>query len=300
MQTEEIKKRIGAGLLSFPVTHFDNDLNFFKTGYQDHVARLAHYDAAALFAAGGTGEFFSLLPSEVIEVLSAAKEVAGDMPIICGCGYGTRMAVDLAVDAERAGADGLLVLPPYLVNATQQGLYAHVKAICDAVNIGVIIYNRDNSIINAETLARLCDDCPNLIGFKDGSGQIGLVQEISTMLGDRLTYIGGMPTAELFADAYNAAGMTTYSSAVFNFVPEMALQFFAALRDGDKAVTQRLLKDFFYPFAKIRDRQPGYAVSIVKAGLRIIGQDAGPVRSPLTDLMPEEHDMLRPLVEKFS
>ena len=299
MQIDEIKSRIGSGLLSFPVTHFDQDLRFSRKNYQDHVARLSQYDAAGLFVAGGTGEFFSLTPSEIIEVLSAAREVVLDTPIICGCGYGTHLAVSIACEAEQAGADGLLILPPYLVNSTQEGLYAHVKAICDAVNIGVIIYNRDNSIISADTLLRLCDSCPNLIGFKDGSGNIGLVREISTKMGDRLSYIGGMPTAELFADAYNAAGMTTYSSAVFNFLPEMALRFFRASCDGDTATTEQLLKDFFFPFAKIRDRQPGYTVSIVKAGLRIVGEDAGPVRSPLTDLTPEEHDMLRPLVEKY-
>ncbi len=300
MQTEEIKNKLGSGLLSFPVTHFDENFKFLKKSYQDHVSLLSHYDAAGLFVAGGTGEFFSLTPAEVIDTLRAAKEVADDTPIICGCGYGTQIAISIAEEAEKAGADGLLVLPPYLVNSTQEGLYAHVKAICDSVKIGVIIYNRDNSIINAETLMRLCDSCPNLIGFKDGSGKIGLVREICAKLGDRLTYIGGMPTAELFADAYGAAGVTTYSSAVFNFVPEMALQFFNAVRDNNKDTIERLLMEFFFPYAEIRDRQTGYAVSIVKAGMRIIGQDAGPVRSPLTDLTAEEHEMLAPLVKKYS
>ena len=108
MQTDEIKSRIGSGLLSFPVTHFDQDLRFSRKNYQDHVARLSQYDAAGLFVAGGTGEFFSLTPSEIIEVLSAAREVVLDTPIICGCGYGTHLAVSIACEAEQAGADGLL------------------------------------------------------------------------------------------------------------------------------------------------------------------------------------------------
>jgi 5-dehydro-4-deoxyglucarate dehydratase len=298
MHTEEIKTKLGSGLLSFPVTHFDNNFEFLKSDYQDHVSWLSQYDAAALFVAGGTGEFFSLTPAEVIDTLRAAKEVAGDTPIICGCGYGTRIAVGIAKQAEAAGADALLVLPQYLINATQDGLYAHVKAICDSVEIGVIIYNRDNSIINADTLERLAEACPNLIGFKDGSGQVGLVTEICTRLGDRLTYIGGMPTAELFADAYNAAGVTTYSSAIFNFAPEMALKFFDAFRAGDKQVTAKLLKDFFFPYARIRDRSPGYAVSIVKAGMKVIDRDAGPVRPPLTDLTNEELETLTPLIRQ--
>ena len=296
MHPESLRQRLGSGLLSFPVTPFDAGLEPDFRAYKDHVAWLSGYDAAGLFAAGGTGEFFSLSPTEVIAVLTAAKDVAGEVPIICGCGYGTRMAVDLAVAAEAAGADGLLLLPHYLINAGQDGLFAHVKAVCDAVNIGVIVYNRDNSIIDAATLERLAEACPNLIGFKDGSGRIGLVTEIIARLGERLVYVGGMPTAELFADAYQGAGMSTYSSAVFNFIPETALDFYRAHRAGDRATTDDHLKKFFFPFARIRDRQPGYAVSIIKAGLRVIGRDPGPVRPPLTDLTAEEHDMLRGLV----
>lgn len=90
------------------------------------------------------------------------------------------------------------------MDASQEGLYQHIKTVCQSVGIGVMVYNRDNSILQAETLARLCDACPNLIGFKDGSGDIGLVRKITATMGDRLTYLGGMPTAELFADAYLA------------------------------------------------------------------------------------------------
>jgi 5-dehydro-4-deoxyglucarate dehydratase len=209
------------------------------------------------------------------------------------------MATDIARNAERAGADALLLLPHYLIGAPQEGLYRHIKSVCGATGLGVIIYNRANSVVSAETLMRLAEDCPNLIGFKDGTGQIGAVREITARLGDRLCYIGGMPTHELFAEAYNGAGVTTYSSAVFNFVPAMAVQFFRALRAGNGPTMQRLLEEFFFPFAKIRDRQAGYAVSIIKAGTRMVGHGCGPVRPPLTDLTGDEEAMLQPLVEKF-
>ena len=107
-----------------------------------------------------------------------------------------------------------------------------------------------------------------------------------------------MPTHEFYAEAYNAMGVTTYSSAVFNFVPGLALAFFDAMRAGDRATMARLLADFFYPFMDIRDRQPGYAVSAIKAGVRLRGYAAGPVRSPLTDLTPEEEAMLAALVAR--
>ena len=297
MTPQDIKAQIGSGLLSFPVTTFDAEGEFDAGKYREHVAWLADFPAAALFAAGGTGEFFSLSRGEIVEVIRTAKQAAGDMPIVSGCGYGTRMAVEIAQDAEAAGADALLLLPHYLMKVPQEGIYNHVKAVCRSVSIGVIVYNRDNSQVTAETLARLCDACPNLIGFKDGSGDIATVREITARLGDRLVYVGGMPTHELYAEAYDGAGVSTYSSAVFNFAPRSALAFSDALRAGDKAKMQTILTDFFYPYSRIRDRRPGYAVSIIKAGLRLIGRDPGPVRAPLTDLQADEMEKLKALIE---
>ncbi|UUP16779.1 5-dehydro-4-deoxyglucarate dehydratase [Nitratireductor thuwali] len=298
MTPTEIQSRISSGLLSFPVTHFNEDHSLNLESYRRHVAWLSGFEASALFAAGGTGEFFSLSPQEVVAVVAAAKEAAGDVPIICGCGYGTEMAKEIARGAEKAGADGLLLLPQYLINAPQEGLFDHVAAVCGATDLGVIVYNRDNCVFEVETLQRLADACPNLIGFKDGTGRTDLVRHVTATLGDRLCFIGGMPTHELFAEAYNGAGVTTYSSAVFNFVPALAVRFFNALRDGDAATMRQILTDFFFPFAALRDRQPGYAVSAIKAGVGIAGYGPGPVRPPLTNLTDEETGMLRALVER--
>lgn len=158
---------------------------------------------------------------------------------------------------------------------------------------------RDNSILRADTLKRLCDDCPNLVGFKDGSGDIGLIRQVTATLCDRLIYLGGMPTAELFAEAYMGAGFSTYSSAVFNFVPRLAMQFYTELRAGNREKTEAILTNFFYPFIQIRNRQKGYAVAAIKAGVRQIGFDVGPVRAPLTDLTQDECAMLAELIEPY-
>ena len=296
MNPEQIKAALGSGLLSFPVTHFDAEGRFAPDSYRAHVEWLAGYKAPVLFAAGGTGEFFSLTPDEIPGIVRAAKDVSGDTAIVSGCGYGTEMAVDIARSVERVGADGILLLPHYLIDAPQEGLYAHVKKICQSVGIGVMVYNRDNAVLQADTLARLCDECPNLIGFKDGTGDIGLVRQVTAKMGDRLMYLGGMPTAELFAEAYLGAGFTTYSSAVFNFVPGLANEFYAALRAGERATCERILNEFFYPFMAIRNRAKGYAVSAIKAGVRLQGFDAGPVRAPLKDLTEEEVAMLDALI----
>ncbi len=298
MQPDELKKRLSDGLLSFPVTPFDRDGAFAPTVYADHVGWLAGFDASVLFAAGGTGEFFSLAPTEVPEIIRTAKAAAGNTPIVAGCGYGTRIAVDLARAAEAAGADGILLLPHYLIDAPQAGMAAHVREVCAAVHIGVIVYNRDNAILQPDTLARLVEDCPNLVGFKDGSGDIGLVREVTARLGDRMAYVGGMPTAELFAEAYLGAGFSTYSSAVFNFVPDIAQEFYRALRAGERHQTEAILRNFFYPFMAIRNRSRGYAVAAIKAGVRQAGFDAGRVRPPLTDLTQEEESLLAELIAR--
>ncbi|MCQ1765543.1 5-dehydro-4-deoxyglucarate dehydratase [Neorhizobium galegae] len=296
MTPEEIKVALGAGLLSFPVTHFDKEGQFQPESYRRHVEWLSGYDAPVLFAAGGTGEFFSLSPNEVPGIVSAAKEAAGKTAIVSGCGFGTHVGVEMARAVEKAGADGILLLPHYMIDAPQEGLYQHVKRICQSVGIGVMVYNRDNSILSVDTLQRLCDECPNLIGFKDGSGDIGLVRQITATMGDRLMYLGGMPTAELFAEAYLGAGFTTYSSAVFNFVPGLAVEFYKALRAGNRTRCEEILRDFFYPFMAIRNRRKGYAVSAIKAGVRLQGFDAGKVRPPLDDLTADEEDMLAKLI----
>jgi 5-dehydro-4-deoxyglucarate dehydratase len=296
MAPEELGK-IGRGLLSFPVTHFTKDFAFDEGAYREHIEWLLQHGPAGLFAAGGTGEFFSLTMQEFTSVISAAVQQAnGRVPVVAGCGYGTAIAKQFALAAEAAGADGLLLLPPYLVNSESAGLIAHAEAVCASTKLGVIFYNRDNAILNESAIERLCERCPNLIGFKDGCGDIELMTRIYARLGDRLTYIGGLPTAETFALPYLEMGVTTYSSAIFNFLPEFAQAFYAAVRRRDRDEVFARLRDFVLPYIEIRSRRKGYAVSIVKAGMRVIGRPAGPVRTPLTDLDQSEMDALSRLI----
>jgi 5-dehydro-4-deoxyglucarate dehydratase len=297
MSPSELAKKIGEGLLSFPVTHFTKDFVFEEGPYRQHISWLLEYKPAGLFAAGGTGEFFSLSLGEFSAVVRAAvAETAGRVPVLAGCGYGTAMAKEFAKAAENAGADGILLLPPYLVNSEAAGLAAHAEAVCASTNLGVIFYNRDNAIMDDATLAKLCERCPNLIGFKDGVGDIELMTRIFARMGDRLTYIGGLPTAETFALPYLEMGVTTYSSAIFNFLPKFAQEFYEAVRRRDRDKVYAGLREFVLPYIGIRNRRKGYAVSIVKAGMNAIGRPAGPVRSPLVDLSQAELDELTRLI----
>ncbi|MGW2509643.1 5-dehydro-4-deoxyglucarate dehydratase [Streptomyces scopuliridis] len=296
---EALRSVLGTGLLSFPVTHAREDFTFDEAGYREHLAWQSSFPASGVFAAGGTGEFFALPPAEVGRVVRAAVAATpDDQPVVAPAGYGTAQAIAMARDAEAAGASGVFLLPPYLTELSQAGLVAHVRAVCDATGLGVIVYHRANAAFGFDAVQELTEHCPNLIGFKDGIGDVDLMTRIHTRLHGRMVSIGGLPTAETYALPYLEMGVTTYSSALFNFVPEFALGFYTAVRERDAADVYRRLDEFVLPYLDLRDRQPGYAVSIVKAGLRAIGRDPGPVRPPLTDLTPAELGELTALVEK--
>ena len=297
MTPQDLKTIISSGLLSFPITDFDEQGDFRPGSYIERLEWLAPYGASALFAAGGTGEFFSLTGDEYPAIIKTAVETCrGKVPIIAGAGGPTRFAIACAQEAERLGAHGILLMPHYLTDAGQEGLINHVQAVCNSVKFGVIVYNRNVCKLTPESLAILAERCPNLIGFKDGVGEIETMVAIYQRMGERFAYLGGLPTAEVYAAAYKALGAPVYSSAVFNFIPKTAMEFYHAVAKDDMATQHRLLHDFFMPYLAIRNRMPGYAVSIVKAGARIVGHGAGPVRPPLTDLKPAEMDQLAALI----
>lgn len=300
MTPQELKSIMGSGLLSFPLTDFDRNGDFDRQRYEKRLEWLAPYGASALFAAGGTGEFFSLTGDEYPGIIQAAVDTCrGKVPIIAGAGGPTRFAIQCAQAAEKAGAHGVLLLPHYLTEAGQEGLAAHVEAVCKSVKFGVIVYNRGQSKLYPATLEKLAERCPNLVGFKDGIGDIELMSAIHLRMGERFAYLGGLPTAEVYAAAYKALGTPVYSSAVFNFIPKTAMDFYQAVAKDDIATQHRLLKDFFMPYLEIRNKGQGYAVSIVKAGAKIVGHDAGPVRTPLTELRADEYEALAALIAKL-
>ena len=297
---QELKTIISDGLLSFPITDFDKNGDFNKKTYAERLEWLAPYGATALFAAGGTGEFFSLTPEDYSAVIKTAVDTCeGKVPILAGAGGPTRTAIAYAQEAQRLGAKGVLLMPHYLTEASEAGIAAHVEEVCKALDVGVIFYNRANSRLGAEHLARLADKCPNLIGFKDGVGEIEPMVRVRRKLGDRFAYLGGLPTAEVYAAAYKALGVPVYSSAVFNFIPKTAMAFYRAIAAEDHETVGRLIDDFFLPYLDIRNRRAGYAVSIVKAGAKLVGHSAGPVRAPLTDLDEEELALLDALIKKL-
>jgi 5-dehydro-4-deoxyglucarate dehydratase len=293
---------IPSGPLFFPVTAFGPDGSVDLDTFRTHVRRGVEAGAAAVFACCGTGEFHALTPEEFEACVRAAVEAAdGRVPVVAGAGYGTALAVRYARLAEAAGADGLLAMPPYLVVAGQEGLLRHYREVAAATALPVIVYQRDNAVFTPETVVRLART-DGVIGLKDGLGDLDLMQRVVSAVrteapGDFL-YFNGLPTAEQTQLAYRALGVTLYSSAVFCFAPEIALTFHQALRTGDDAVVEKLLDGFYRPFVELRAQGRGYAVALVKAGVRLRGLDVGEVRPPLHEPSEDHVKQLAEVIER--
>ncbi|MFJ2577907.1 5-dehydro-4-deoxyglucarate dehydratase [Kitasatospora aureofaciens] len=290
------------GLLFFPVTAFTPDGAFDPGAHRAHLdARLAD-GPAAVFAACGTGEFPALAPAEYERCVSVAVDAAGGrVPVVSGTGYGTALAREYARAAEHAGADALLVLPPYGAEGGQEGLIRHITALATATPLDLILYQRDRTVFDPDTVVRLAE-LPNVIGFKDGRGDLDLmlrtVHAVRAAGHADFLFFNGMPTAETTQLAYRAIGVPLYSSALFCFAPDLALAFHRAFAKDDRAVLTTLIDVFLRPYVELRSLRPGYAVSLVKAATRAAGHPVGPVRAPLTEPEPEHVRALLGLLER--
>ncbi|MFD5719934.1 5-dehydro-4-deoxyglucarate dehydratase [Streptomyces sp. NPDC127036] len=294
--------KIPSGPLFFPVTAYGPDGAVDLDVYREHVRRGVEAGAAAVFAACGTGEFHALTPEEFEACVRTAVEATeGRVPVVAGAGYGTALAVRYARLAEAAGADGLLAMPPYLVVAGQEGLLRHYREVAAATCLDVIVYQRDNAVFTPESVVELART-DGIIGFKDGLGDLDLIQRtvsaVRSEVPGEFLYFNGLPTAELTGLAYRGVGITLYSSAVFCFAPEIALAFHRALNSGDDTTVNRLLDGFYRPFVDLRAQGRGYAVALVKAGVRLRGLDVGEVRPPLHEPTEDHVKQLAQLTDR--
>lgn len=283
-----LRDGMAGGVLSFPLTSFRDDGTLDPDGFRAHVAGRLDTPPGAVFPACGTGEFFSLDEDEYRQVVTiTVEEAAGRVPVVAGTGYGWAQAVRFARIAEDAGADALLVLPHYLVAAPQDGLVAQLEQIAARTRLPLIAYQRGQVEFTAESLKRIAA-LPGVIGLKDGHSDLDRLQRLTLAAPEDFLFFNGAATAEIQARAYAAVGVPAYSSAVHAFAPEIADAFFTALRDGDHGTVDKLLRGFYAPLVELRDRVPGYAVSLVKAAARLRGHPVGPVRAPLTDPSPAD------------
>jgi 5-dehydro-4-deoxyglucarate dehydratase len=292
------------GLLAFPLTPFTEDLEVNLDALAENVESHIAAGAGALFVACGTGEFSSLSPAEHAAVLAKSREVAaGRVPVWAGAGGGAASARAGVAAAEAGGADGVLLLPPYLVSGPQSGLVDFVRYAVGDTSVPVIVYHRGTGVFTAPAAASLLD-IPSVAGLKDGYGDVEVMTRIVTTIRGLDTerardflFFNGLPTAEVSAKAYASIGVARYSSAVHCFAPEIAHRFHRALAEGDTPVMDALLAGFYLPLVALRDESPGFAVSLVKAAARLRGDKVGSVRPPLVEPTPEQIDRLQKVVE---
>ncbi|MFD1814170.1 5-dehydro-4-deoxyglucarate dehydratase [Rhodococcus gannanensis] len=287
------------GVLFFPVTPFGADGEVDYDRLAEHVERGVAAGPGGVFIACGTGEFHALGLTEFGRIVAKAVEVvAGRVPVFAGAGGSLVQAREFAVSAKENGADGILLLPPYLVGMPPAGLVEYTRAVAAATDLPLIVYNRGNAVYN-EAAAVEVAQLPTVIGFKDGTGDLDNVGRIVTAVrgaladsGKDFLFFNGLPTAEITQQAYRAIGVTLYSSATFAFAPEIALAFYQSLESGNAELTEALLREFFHPLVRLRNTVPGYAVALVKHGVTVEGVDAGSVRAPLVNPSAEHQKAL--------
>ncbi len=291
------------GVLFFPVTPFSTT-GAIDTGIlAEHVRQGMDASPGGVFVACGTGEFHALEPQEYEQAVRTAVEVVdGRVPVYAGTGGPLPIARQFSAAARRTGADGLLLMPPYLVRAPQAGLVAYTRAVTESAGLPVIVYNRGNAVFDVDAAVRVAR-LPGVVGFKDGVGDLDALSRIVVAVRAALEpsakefqFFNGLPTAEATVLAYRGIGVDLYSSAVFCFAPEISQSFYRAVGQGDERLVRRLLAEFFHPLIELRNTVPGYAVSLVKAAVRLRGLDVGPVRPPLVDLTPEHELRLHRIV----
>lgn len=283
------------GPLAFPITPLRTDLSIDLSRFEEHVAWMVGQGAPALFVACGTGEFASLTASEIGELASVAVGASDGAPVYVGAGQTLPTAVACARYAQDAGAAGLLLFPPYLREFDAAGLVGYVRAVAGSTALPIVLYQRDGIAFEPEVLGKLLD-LPNIVGLKDGLGDVERMQRIVHSVGDRLAYFNGMPTAETYQPSYAAAGVPHYSSAVYNFVPEVSWAFWRAQHNGDGDQVAKLIQSFFVPLAELRRKVKGYAIALVKAGVTIRRGYSGTVRPPLVEATAELRRQLETLI----
>lgn len=287
-----------SGVLFFPVTPFGPTGAPAEQVLAEHIGQGLAHDPGAVFVACGTGEFSALSQAEhALAVQVAVATTAGRVPVLAGAGGPLGAALAQARTAREAGADGLLLMPPYLAQGPVSGFLEYVRAI--AAELPVIVYQRGSVVLDPATAVQLAR-IPGVVGIKDGLGDVDRLQRtvlaVRREIGQDFMFFNGLPTAELTMPAYRGLGIDLYSSAVFAFAPEIAKAFFQGLLAGPEG-DDSLLTEFYAPLVELRSKAPGYAVALVKAGLRLRGLDVGPVRAPLTDLTPEHEAELEALLK---
>jgi 5-dehydro-4-deoxyglucarate dehydratase len=209
------------GVVGFPVTPFTDALAVDLDGLRVNVADMTAHPFCVIVAAGGTGELYSLSTEEHTAVVkTSVQATAGRMPVIAGVGGNVGVAIEQATKAWKAGADGILALPPYYPHADEAGLLAYYAAIGQATPLGLLVYSRDWVNPGPAFVQKLAE-IPTAIAWKDGQGDARRYQIVMNAVGDRLHWVGG--AGDDLVGTYYRLGIRCYTSSISNVSPKLAL-----------------------------------------------------------------------------
>jgi 5-dehydro-4-deoxyglucarate dehydratase len=283
-----------SGVIAFPITPFKDDLSLDLPGLHVNLNKLLEHPVSGIVAAGGTGEMYSLTPAEYLRVIElTALAVEDRVPVIAGVGFGQRLGVEMAQAAEKAGADGVLVFPPYYPQADDDGMFEYYRSISQATRLGTIVYSRDWARFTPAMVERLTA-LPNLVGWKDGHGDLRQLQTIMHRVGERLVWIGG--AGDDLIGVYYRIGIRAFSSSIATVAPALSLKLHELATADDGEGLRELLESCVIPLYELRSRRKGYEVSAMKAMMDLIGLNGGPVRPPLVNVTAQEVDELRTIL----
>ena len=293
----DLKKKL-TGVLGFPVTSFNADLSLNLEAQEKNVDEMTRHPFCAIVAAGGTGEVYSMTPQEAVEVVRVSvKATAGRMPVIGGVSFNLPMAIYMAQEMEKAGAEALLVLPPYYINAPEEGMIHYFEQIGRHTGLPLSFYSRDWAAFTPQQVARLAERVPTLQIWKDGQGDARKYQRIMTAVGDRLAWLGGI--GDDCAPAYFGIGCQAYTSSISTINPKMSLAIAEAGMKCDRTRMMEIMGKYVNPLYSLRDRVRGFEVSAMKSCMDLLGMYGGPVRPPLVDCKPNDIEDLRQLMQLY-
>jgi 5-dehydro-4-deoxyglucarate dehydratase len=299
---ETVKARL-RGPIAFPITPYAADGSVDLGGVARNAVWLPEHGICALVAPSGTGEIFGLSADECAAITAATvKAVAGRVPVIASVGFNARIGADLAARAEAAGADAVLIMPPYYATPDAQGLLEYYRQIAAATSLGVLPYARDSAAFTPELVEQLARSVPNLIAFKDGRGDVRLFQRlrehvVERLGADRLLWLAGV--GDDLVAAYFAAGAEGFTSSLACFWPEASAELYRLASSGDFAGLRRYHDRVVRPFYELRQRGRGFEVSVMKAAMELLGHPAGPVRPPLGTLSSRDRADLQAILQRL-
>jgi 5-dehydro-4-deoxyglucarate dehydratase len=297
MRPEELRGKL-RGAIGFPVTPFKADLSLDLPAYRKNLQEMLRQPFAAVVAAGGTGEVYSLTPAEHREVVKATvEEVHGRLPVIAGTGFNRAIGIGLAQEAARAGADAILALPPYYPNADEEGLAEYYAALGAATSLAFLVYSRDWVAPSPAWVEKLAARIPTLTAWKDGQGDMRKYHQIMNRVGDRLYWIGG--AGDDCVPGYYALGIRTYTSSISVVAPKLSISLHEVAAAGDSATLLKLMSDYVIPLYALRSARKGYEVTVMKEMMTLVGLQGGAVRPPLPSIRPSDLAELKTIVQTW-